>query len=77
MVGRTLFGFLCVKFMLVATLKAEKKCLPAATYRSLQRGPVVVSGTLVAPGDIWLWVGKTDRKKASCSNWWVTTGSID
>lgn len=25
MVGRTLFGFLSVKFMLIATLKAEKK----------------------------------------------------
>lgn len=65
MVGRTLFGFLSVKFMLIATLKAEKKCLSAATYWSLQRGPVVVSGTLVAPGDIWLWVGKTDREKPS------------
>lgn len=42
MVGRTLVGFVSVKFLLIATLKAEKKCLPAATYWSLQRGPVYV-----------------------------------
>lgn len=69
MVGRTLFGIPSVKFILIATLKAEEKkkekCLPAATYWSLQSGPVVVSGTSVGPGDIWLWVGKTDREKPS------------
>lgn len=65
MVSRTLTVFSSVKFSLTATLIAEKKCLPTAACWSLQRGPVAVYGTLVEPGVIWLWVGKTDMEKPS------------
>lgn len=44
-VGKTSFGFLSVKFMLIATLKAEKMYLPAGSYLLV---PVERSGC-----DIW------------------------
>lgn len=66
MVGKTLFGFFSVKFMLIATLKAEKMYLPVASNLLV---PAERSGCgvwdIMGPGDIWLWVGKTDREKPS------------
>lgn len=66
MVGKTSFGFLSVKFMLIATLKAEKMYLPAASNLLVpaERSGCDIRGE-VGPGDIWLWVGKTDREKPS------------
>lgn len=62
MVGRTLVGFVSVKFLLIATLKAEKKVFTSSNLLvPAERSSVC--GTLVRPGDIWLWVGKTDGGK--------------
>lgn len=81
MVGRTLFGIPSVKFILIATLKAEEKKKRKVFTSSNLLVPAERSGCCIwdISGTWWhLAVGRQNwQGKAFCLNWCVTTETVD